>query len=182
MLSFRTYAKQKLKNVSVTALFFLPSILSEEAGIMKDINYPEKQYRSPNLDFFMTEAYDWVVVGKQSESEAAFKFPIINLGYTEFQSLHYLAGFVPDESLADAMNLEVKDGYLNEMWSNVIGSCKNAAKYSQIRTYIWAYPQIMRDSITVTLMSQFNYFFSGKTYIESINTDNKPKFTKIKGA
>lgn len=152
------YLRDRIRAVDVTAqatlLFFLPTILNPDVGFVNIVNYPKAYYESPAFDFFMTEAYDWVIKGTGSKADRAITLSTEELGYS-YADTEILVGFVPDVVLASAFNWTLLDDiqYKRELWGRLFGSIeKNRAANNGNgvgRQYIWSYPQIMRDNIIV---------------------------------
>lgn len=146
------YLRDRIRAVDATAeatlLFFLPSILNPDVGMVNIVNYPIADYQSPNWDFFMTEAYDWVIKGEGSKAERAITLSTDELGYSAANT-EILVGFVPDETLAAAFRWTLLDDvqYKRELWARLFGSIEKNRAASVGRQYIWAYPQVMRDNI-----------------------------------
>lgn len=133
-----------------TLLFFLPSILSSSVGMVNIVNYPKDFYVKPNWDFFMTEAYDWVIQGQGTKTDRAITLPTQELGYT-LNETEMLVGFVPDETLAEAFNWELLDNvqYKRELWGRIFGNLEKNRSAGVARQYIWAYPQVVSDNIVL---------------------------------
>lgn len=150
------YLRDRIRATDVdaeaTLLFFLPTILSESVGMVNIVNYPKSYYNKPAFDYFMSEAYDWVIKGTGSKAERAITLPTSELGYT-FAETEILVGFVPDQVLASAFKWQLLDDvqYKRELWGRLFGSVernRRANGGSGVgRQYIWSYPQVMRDNI-----------------------------------
>lgn len=148
------YIRDRVKAVhptaSMTLLLFVPSMFNDGSGIIPLMNYPKVQYTSPNWDFFMTEAYDDVIKGKYVEAERAMTIPINDLGYSS-DKVEYLAGFVPNQELAEAFNWTIlNDNYTGELWSKITGNISLNKSFNIGRQYIWAYTQVAEDNFTYT--------------------------------
>lgn len=158
VLGIRDAVKAAYPTAQVTTLFFLPSILTPKVGIMQTINYPVDHYRYPNLDFFMTEAYDWLITAQVYLAETAITRPIQELGYAA-DKLHYLAGFVPDSSMAALLGFNPTLTYRQEIWQRIFGNMWNNTEFSGLTQHIWSYPQLMADSITYLPEDYFTRFY-----------------------
>lgn len=163
--------KTKYPGALATALFFLPSILTENAGIMQMINYPKAQYSYPNLDFFMTEAYDWLIAGEVQKTAGSVTIPNLDLGYP-LDKIEYLCGFVPDDTLAAAFGWTILDvKYKYELWARLGGGLRVAKELGVGRQYVWASPQAMRDGVIleeVTLDTKYSKSTFTAMYLESV--------------
>lgn len=147
VLAIRDAIKAVHPTAQVTALFFLPSIVNEAVGIMQTINYPVTQYSYPNLDFFMTEVYDWVISGEMTKTEQSVTLPNQQLGYP-LDKIEYLSGFVPDEVLAAAFGWTILDPkYKDELWGRIKASININERLGVGRQYIWASSQANRDGL-----------------------------------
>ena len=146
-LAIRDAIKTAFPNSRVAPLIFLPSIADESVGIMREINFPKREWEYPAFDFIQTEVYDWLVRQSYKKSISAFYTPLDLLGY-EASRVQYLGGFVPDNTLGQLIDpnyeLEV-DG--KRIWADILGSFNVADKYGIGKYYVWAFPQIIRDSI-----------------------------------
>lgn len=145
-LYLRDRVKSAHPTASMTLLLFVPSLFNEGTGIVPLMNFPQVQFAHPNWDFFMTEAYDDVINGKYKEAERAITIPINTLGYPPSQ-VEYLAGFVPNQELAEAFNWTIIDSkYTGELWSKITGNIELNREFNIARQYIWAYTQVTEDN------------------------------------
>lgn len=172
VLSMRTAVRTAYPNAQVTTLFFLPSILTPEVGIMQEINYPKQQYSYPNLDFMMTEAYDWLITAQVERSEEAMRIPLEDLGYPA-NKLHYLAGFVPDANMAELLKFDPEGTYRQEIWQRIFGNVRNNLQHPGVVQYLWSYPQVMTDSI-VYQRENYHVFFHADTQKWDVVQDDRP--------
>lgn len=128
----------------VSLLLFIPAV---HEGNRRLLNFPVAHYSYPNLDFFQTEAYDWIIVDELDKPMEAFSEPIEVLNYPE-NKIHYLAGFVPDQYYGQMLdpNYDIAtDG--PRIWNNIMKvSYRGKKKYPQIKQYIWAYNQVVRSA------------------------------------
>lgn len=160
----------------VTILFFLPTILGitdakGEESVVARMNYPSAQFKFPNFDIFVSEAYDWILEGKQSLAYRSITLGTEELGYPKSQ-VQYLSGFVPDSVLAGALGIRQDAQFRRGVWQRIFGSVKNNLIYGVDKQYIWAYNQVMRDSITLLPHGDFDtFFFDGDQALPVIRGD-----------
>ncbi|QHB72931.1 hypothetical protein [Stenotrophomonas sp. 364] len=159
VLAIRDAVKAVHPHAQVTTLFFLPSILTPKVGIMQTINYPATHYAWPNLDFFMTEAYDWLITAQVYLAETAITRPMAELGYPA-DKIHYLGGFVPDANMAALLGFNPTLTYRQEIWQRIFGNLWNNAEFTGLTQHIWSYPQLMADSITYLPEDHFTRFYA----------------------
>lgn len=155
---FATDTRLAYPGAKVTLLPFVPSILGN--GMMEFVNFPKDYYIPENFDFYCSECYDWLLEGKMERSFDAITIPNEQLGFS-YDKIHYLAGFVPDATLAPLYGFDPESNYRTYLWKMIIGNIVlNDQKFVGLYQYIWAYPQIMHDSITV-LNSKSQVFYMG---------------------
>lgn len=155
---FATDTRATYPGAKVTLLPFLPSIIGN--GLMEKVNFPSDYYIPEAFDFYCSECYDWLLEGKIMKAFDAITIPHEKLGF-EYSDIHYLSGFVPDATLAPLYGFDPKSNYRTYLWKMIIGNIVlNANKFDGLTQYIWAYPQIMHDSITV-VNSQSQVFYMG---------------------
>jgi len=148
------YLRDRVKAVHPTAkmtvLLFVPSLFNETTGVIGYTNLPTAEWTSPQWDFFMTEAYDDVINGKLVLADRAITIPTDLLGYPS-NKIQYLAGFVPDQELAEAFNWTILDSkYTGELWSKIMGNIKRNETLGVDRQYIWAYTQVTADNFVIS--------------------------------
>lgn len=169
---FRTRIKEEFgESAEVCPLLFFPSILTHEPSLATYINYPKEHYAYPNFDFIMTEAYDWVIEQPPRldlSHSAVGDIPIDDLGYPA-EKVAYLSGFVPDKMIAYIYKLDYKKEYRSPIWQRILGDIKNNEPVGIMKQLVWAYPQVMFDSITIVE----DGFYFGDTFLEVIS-DNTP--------
>ncbi|WP_407541612.1 carboxypeptidase-like regulatory domain-containing protein (plasmid) [Deinococcus radiomollis] len=143
--AIRQRVKASVPAAKVSILFFLPSILDPYVGILNYVNYPSEAYSYPNYDFMQTECYDWVTSGYlgADRAERGYTSALNELKYPP-ALCQYLAGFAPLPSIQN--------------WTYIFQSVRNGDKYGIGKVYIWAYPFVMRDSITYLNHSTVFYF------------------------
>lgn len=172
VVKFGADLKNSYPNAKITLLPFLPSIIGN--GIMEKINLPSGSYTPENFDFYCSECYDWLLQGKMEKSFQAITIPRDVLKFKE-DKIHYLAGFVPDEGLAPLYGFDPNSNYREYLWKMIIGNIVlNEFKFPGIYQYIWAYPQVMHDSITVH-NSQSAVFHMGHTALKGYLKDTPPE-------
>jgi hypothetical protein len=177
----RTAVKSAYPTAKVSLLFFLPTILSPYAGMMSFVNYPIDYYKKPNFDSFVWEAYDthWhgginqILVWAQQIND--------DLGYTG-NDIEYLAGFVPNQELADAFNYDVlAPDYAAELWGRILGVCRRLrADFGNTKQAIWALPQVQQSALI--LHPQSKYFeMTGREFHPEIDNERPVRFFKPRG-
>lgn len=155
---FATDTRAAYPGAQVTLLPFLPSIIGN--GLMEKVNFPEDYYIPEAFDFYCSECYDWLLQGKMIKAYDAVTIPHETLGFP-YEDIHYLAGFVPDATLAPLYGFDPDSNYRTYLWKMIIGNIVlNNSKFEGLKQYIWAYPQIMQDSITV-VNSHSQVFYMG---------------------
>tara|TARA_R110000796_G_scaffold250426_1_gene379351 strand:+ start:600 stop:3155 length:2556 start_codon:yes stop_codon:yes gene_type:complete len=148
------YIKSRVKTVHPTAkmtvLLFVPTLFNGLTGVAGYTNLPTAEWTSPQWDFFMTEAYDDVINGKLTTADRAITIPTDLLGYPS-NKIQYLAGFVPDQELAEAFNWTILDPkYKSELWSKIMGNMERNQVLGVDRQYIWAYTQVSEDNLVIS--------------------------------
>ena len=164
----------------VCPLLFFPSIRTHQESLATYINYPQEHYAYPNFDFVMTEAYDWVIEKTPRldlSHQAVNEIPMMELGYPA-DKVAYLSGFVPDSAIAYIYKLNHETAYRQPIWQRIFGDIKNNESESIMKQLVWAYPQVMQDSIVID--SQYPGFFAGQNYLDVIQ-DNTPYPNNIFG-
>jgi uncharacterized protein (TIGR02217 family) len=115
-------------------LVYLPSLYRPDAPELKRANLPVG-WRAPAFDILQLEDYEWVTQGLTTSRFEALEQARQRLGH-ELESCQYLAGFVSAPQLT-------RD------W-NAIMAAANAAIIAGYRdVFIWALPQVLRDSLTI---------------------------------
>lgn len=174
--NIRTLLKNEFgEEALVCPLLFFPSIKTHTVSLATYINYPVEHYKFPNFDFLMTEAYDWVIEQPPRldlSKTAVNQIPLLELGYPKEQ-VYYLSGFVPDKMIAHIYNFDYKTDYRVPVWQRIFGDVKNNKEVGINKQLLWAYPQVMFDSISIIGEDPFQGFFSDMTYHLPIS-DNLP--------
>ncbi|WP_213064284.1 phage capsid protein [Acinetobacter sp. AKBS16] len=171
--NIRAAIKAKYANAQVCPLIFFPSIRSPIQTLATYINYPSQHYFYPNFDYIMTEAYDWLLEAKLDLAhQAVSQIPTQDLGYPA-NKVAYLSGFVPDASIVYIYGFDKNKPYRTPIWQRIFGDMKNNVSLGLIKQFIWAYPQVMFDSITIDTTQAPNGFFVENTLYSPIS-DNTP--------
>ena len=169
----RTAIKAKYANAQVCPLIFFPSIRSPIQTLATYINYPSEHYSYPHFDYIMTEAYDWLLEAKLDLAhQAVSQIPTQDLGYPA-SKVAYLSGFVPDASIAYIYGFDKNKPYRTPFWQRIFGDMQNNVSLGLMKQFIWAYPQVMFDSITIDTTQAPNGFFVENTLYTPIS-DNTP--------
>jgi len=132
-LLLRDTLKNSYSNAKFTVLFFTPSVIDKDRvpPMMSIVNFPKKQWKYPNLDFFMIEDYDYLIDGHMDKHKETLKFAQENLGYPK-EKIHYFSGFV--------LNKEQQ-----HVWKNINEAINDGFNQKLGEVYIWAYAQVIRD-------------------------------------
>lgn len=171
--NIRAAIKAKYANAQVCPLIFFPSIRSPIQTLATYINYPSQHYSYPNFDYIMTEAYDWLLEAKLDLAHQAIsQIPTQDLGYPA-NKVAYLSGFVPDASIVYIYGFDKNKPYRTPIWQRIFGDMKNNVSLGLMKQFIWAYPQVMFDSITIDTTQAPNGFFVENTLYSPIS-DNTP--------
>ncbi|MDC4498003.1 phage capsid protein [Acinetobacter baumannii] len=171
--NIRAAIKAKYANAQVCPLIFFPSIRSPIQTLATYINYPSQHYSYPNFDYIMTEAYDWLLEAKLDLAhQAVSQIPTQDLGYPA-NKVAYLSGFVPDASIVYIYGFDKNKPYRTPIWQRIFGDMKNNVSLGLMKQFIWAYPQVMFDSITIDTTQAPNGFFVENTLYSPIS-DNTP--------
>lgn len=169
----RTAIKAKYANAQVCPLIFFPSIRSPIQTLATYINYPSEHYSYPHFDYIMTEAYDWLLEAKLDLAhQAVSQIPTQDLGYP-VNKVAYLSGFVPDASISYIYGFDKNKPYRTPIWQRIFGDMKNNLSLGLMKQFIWAYPQVMFDSITIDTTQAPDGFFVENTLYTPIS-DNTP--------
>ncbi len=169
----RTKVKTKYPQAKVCPLIFFPTIRTPIETLVTDINYPREHYCYPNFDYIMTEAYDWILEAQLDLAhQAVAEIATQDLNYPQ-DKVAYLAGFVPDSSIAHLYGFDASKAYQTPIWQRIFGDMQNNATLGLMKQFIWAYPQVMADSITIDIGQSAQGFFVGNTLYQPVN-DNTP--------
>jgi hypothetical protein len=169
----RTMIKQIYPSAKVCPLIFFPSIRTHNESLATYINYPSEHYKYPNFDYIMTEAYDWILEGRLDlTKQAVNEIPLEELDYPA-DKVAYLVGFVPDSAIAYLYGFDDTKEYRPPIWQRILGDKVNNNDVGVMKQLVWAYPQVMFDSMTIDKEIAPNGFFLNETYFEPV-TDNTP--------
>lgn len=167
----RTAIKAKYQNAKVCPLIFFPTIRTPIETLVTDINYPSQHYAFPNFDYIMTESYDWILEAKLDLAHQVLsEIPTQDLNYPS-EKVTYLAGFVPDASIAHLYGFDRTKPYQTPIWQRIFGDMENNDVLGLLKQFIWAYPQIMSDSITIDIEQAPEGFFIQQEYHLPVNDD-----------
>lgn len=167
----RTVVKAKYPQAKVCPLIFFPTIRTPIETLVTDINYPREHYSYPNFDYLMTEAYDWILEARLGLAhQAVAEIPTQDLNYPE-DKVAYLAGFVPDSSIAHLYGFDASKAYRTPIWQRVFGDMQNNQPLGLMKQFIWAYPQVMADSVTIDIAQAPNGFFVEHNLYSPVSDD-----------
>lgn len=116
-----------------TLLFFTPQIMNPASSFLTLLNFPEEDWKYPNYSFIQIEDYDWLIDGKMDLNHLTFEAAVEMLEYP-VEVVEYFVGFVqyPTQKW---------------VWPNMEQAAYNAFDYGIRRVAVWAYPQVIRDSM-----------------------------------
>jgi uncharacterized protein (TIGR02217 family) len=121
-------------SVTSHVLAFLPGLLDPTTPEVKRANLPVGWAR-PAFDVLQLEDYDWLTAGADARRAAARSAVEARLGYARHEQ-HYLAGFAT----------RTRDGV---EWARIIRGAREAQALGVGETFIWAWPQVARDGLTI---------------------------------
>ncbi|WP_322924423.1 chitobiase/beta-hexosaminidase C-terminal domain-containing protein [Paenibacillus campi] len=132
-LMLRDELKKNNPNAQFTVLFFTPSVVDQDRvpAMMRIVNFPYKQWKYPNLDFFMLEDYDYLIDDRSQKHRNTLTYVQAHLGYPA-KLIHYFSGYV-----SDRQHLEV--------WNNINQAINDGFNQGFGEVYVWAYAQVKRD-------------------------------------
>ncbi|RMF08900.1 MAG: TIGR02217 family protein [Alphaproteobacteria bacterium] len=135
-LWLRDQIKASYPGSDVTLLLFTPQVLNPAAPMLKDVNFPATDWVFPAFDFLQVEDYDHVVAGDWSAHAAGLAAVEAELGYGPADS-HYFSGFnlLPETP---------------QVWANIDRAVGDARARGFAETFVWAYPQVVRDGFVYT--------------------------------
>ncbi|MDH0032081.1 MULTISPECIES: phage capsid protein [unclassified Acinetobacter] len=169
----RTVLKAKYPDAKICPLIFFPTIRTQIETLASYINYPSEHYSYPNFDYMMTEAYDWLLEARLDLAhQAVAEISTQELNYPA-DKVAYLSGFVPDSSIAHLYGFDPNKPYRTPIWQRIFGDLKNNDSLGLMKQLIWAYPQVMQDSVTIDMAQAPDGFFMENTLHFPI-TDNTP--------
>lgn len=117
-------------------LFFPPSVLDSDATpeIMQIANTPFTHWQYPDLEFFQTEDYDWLITQDPQHPES-YEFAKDYLGFP-YNKTHYFSGFAWSEYAPP----------ISKQWELIEASAQYAVNKGFEYVFIWAGTQIRRDN------------------------------------
>jgi len=118
----------------VALLTYLCGTLDPQAPELRRANLPLGWAR-PAFDVLQIEDYEWVTGGRKALARTGSELAAARLNYAPDQR-HYLAGFAGQDSKADD-------------WAAIMAAARSAMGEGLAEVFVWALPQIVRDSITI---------------------------------
>lgn len=115
-------------------LTYLPGPLDPGAPELRRANLPTG-WASPAFDVLQLEDYEWLTGGREERRSEARAIAEERLGYGR-EAQHYLAGFVAS---ADD----------RAQWAAILRAADEARSLGVAETFLWALPQVLRDSLTI---------------------------------
>lgn len=127
-------ARARTAALETHLLIYLPSTLRSDAPELKRANIPSG-WSSPAFDVLQLEDYEWVTEGLTISRYRALESARQRLGY-DLKQCHYLAGFVggPDQAAH---------------WNEILAAANAAKRDGFAEVFLWALPQILRESLTI---------------------------------
>lgn len=132
-LSIRDAVHAATPAIRVALLFYAPQVLRAIAPWLKSVNMPAG-WAWPAFDVLQLEDYDFVIAGDVGASRRARQSIEDDLGYLRGEQ-HYFSGFVPNP--ADT-----------SQWQRIETAARGAFGRGVAETFVWAFPQVMRDGFT----------------------------------
>ena len=130
----RDQVKLTYTNAKCTLLFFTPQIFNFSSLMLRRMNFPSAQWSYPYYDFVQIEDYDWIIAGEFEKLPLTIEAAIDILHYP-INLIDYFVGFVFVEQ--------------QHVWDNMNIATDNAVASGIKSIAVWAYPQIIRDSIFI---------------------------------
>lgn len=127
-------AKAATPDVQTLLLPYLPGVIDPAAPELRRANLP-LGWQRPAFDVLQLEDYEWVTSGRERLRADARAEVEARLGYPRSEQ-HYLAGFV-----ANAAE--------RAQWKPILSAASEAQALGVSETFIWALPQVLRDSLTI---------------------------------
>ncbi|GER07177.1 hypothetical protein GCM10007972_18030 [Iodidimonas muriae] len=112
-------------------LLFSPQLLREGAPLLKMLNLPVEDWKSPAFDILQIEEYDRVIEGDFAFSRKTWGLATAILGYPK-DRIHYFAGF----------NLLAATSWT---WFNIDQAIWRAFAQGPAEVFVWSREQVMRD-------------------------------------
>lgn len=128
-LMLRDALKSADSSAQFAVLLFIPTVVDQEMApaMMSVVNFPIEQWKSPNLDFFMIEDYDYLTSNNMEKHRQAMTLVQRKLNYSP-DKIHYLSG-------ADSTNND-------SIWRNIDQAINDGINMKFAQVYLWAYPQV----------------------------------------
>ncbi|MED0872762.1 chitobiase/beta-hexosaminidase C-terminal domain-containing protein [Bacillus mobilis] len=160
-LMLRDTIKKTYSNAKFTVLFFTPSVIDKDRvpPMMSMVNFPKKQWKYPNLDFFMIEDYDYLIDNHMDKHKETLNFAQENLGYPSGK-VHYFSGFVLNKDQ-------------QHVWKNINQAINDGFNQGLGEVYIWAYAQVIRDGWKTPDIINVNYPSGNYTSAIDITLNSK---------
>lgn len=130
-LWLRDAVKSAYSGAEVFLLFYTPQVLNPAAPMLKTVNFPSASWVAPAFDRLQVEDYDYVAGADWRAHEQALQTVTDELGYTMAET-HYFSGF---NLLPETLSI----------WTNIDAAIDDADFRGYDQTFVWAYPQIIRD-------------------------------------
>lgn len=127
-------AKLRAPNLQTHLLVYLPSTYRIDAPELKRANVP-LGWHAPAFDVLQLEDYEWVTEGLTESRFGALNAARERLGH-DLISCHYLAGFVAAPERA-------RD------WNEILAAANAAREDGYGEIFLWALPQVLRESLTI---------------------------------
>lgn len=127
-------AKASAPETVTLLLTYLPGSLDPAAPELRRANLPTG-WASPAFDLLQLEDYEWLTSGREDRRREARAIAEERLGYAR-DAQHYLAGFVG--SPVD-----------KRQWRDILAGAAEARALGFAETFLWALPQVLRDSLTI---------------------------------
>jgi len=127
-------AKAASGSTRTLALVYLPSVFDPDAPELRRANCPVGWAR-PAFDVLQLEDYEWVTGARGGLRAAAIAEVDARLGYPLAEQ-HYMSGFVMNaEDWAE--------------WRPILAAAAEAERRGVAEVFLWALPQVLRDSLTL---------------------------------
>lgn len=155
VLAHATAVRSVVPTAKVSAMPFLPTILDN--AVTADINLPNTQYhKGAGLDFFQTEEYDYLTGYVVGDPTVAMTYPLTTLGYLPGE-VQYLGGFAPEYPTTASRH---------EIWRRIFRNLRDFEVFNVQKRHVWAYPLVMRDSVTYRESGTDRNFYDDGVYTQ----------------
>lgn len=126
--------KQVAADATTLLLVYLPGSLSDAAPELRRANLPVG-WSKPAFDVLQLEDYEWVTSTRRTKRRSEVGTATARLGFPP-EEQHYFSGFVgrPEE---------------REQWNEVLIAAKDARERGVAEVFLWAFPQVVRDGLTI---------------------------------